>query len=135
MTHNKSASDAALEFAKHLITLSAGVIAFSATFVAKFESAPDWSIAILGLAWLALAVSVASAIRTVSGIVKSRLCTNDDWSINTGEKSATLSRWAFLVGLGLFAAFGMVALVARWNQPAPPDQHEETSQNDQPVVP
>ncbi len=110
MSHNKDASDAALEFTKHLITLSSGVIAFSVTFVAKFEGTPTWSYCILALSWVVLAVSVATAINTVSNIVMSRLHTNDDWSTE-GKNAATWSRWSFLVGLGLFASFGLIALL------------------------
>jgi hypothetical protein len=111
MTHNKDASTAALEFAKHLITLSSGIVALSATFVSDFVDAPRWSLYILFLAWLCLAASVFGGLKTLSGIIQSRLLDTDDWSTGRRAGWAKLSRWSFLVGMALFAGFAAVVLL------------------------
>jgi len=112
VAHNKSASDAALEFAKHLITLSSGVVALSATFVSRLTDAQWWSVVPLLLAWLSLTASVFGGLKTLSLVIKSRLLNTNDWSKNPGERWARLSRWAFLAGVVLFAVFATTVLIA-----------------------
>jgi uncharacterized BrkB/YihY/UPF0761 family membrane protein len=109
--HNKNASDAALEFAKHLITLSSGVFALTATFLTHFDHVPRWSLTILLSAWICLAISVAAGLKTISRIIGSRLHDNDDWSDKNGELVAKTSRWSFFAGIILLGAFGAVALL------------------------
>ena len=111
MTHNRDASDVALEFSKHLITLSSGIVALSATFVSDFVDAPLWSLYFLLAAWLCLAASVFGGLKTISGIIQSRLLQSDDWSTGRRTWWAKLSRWGFLVGMTFFAAFAAAVLL------------------------
>lgn len=113
MTHKKDASDAALEFAKHLITLSSGVVAIGATFASQFQAAPRWSAGLLIIAWCALALSVTAGLKTISCIIMSRIHGNDDWSTGNGQRWAKVSRWSFLFGLSAFGLFAGVALLTR----------------------
>ena len=107
------ASDAALELIKHLITLSSGVLALSATFVTRItDDANRWTLLLLGVAWLALTVSVVAGLQAVSAIVKSRLDGNEEWSIGYGKGAAIASKYAFVVGLASVAAFAFATLVA-----------------------
>jgi len=99
------ADSAAMSLIKQMITLSAGVLALSATFLEKISSLPVWLLLILAGAWLALMLSVFGGIQTLSIIVKSRLNRDDNWSKNSGRRFAQLSKYGFLVGIGLFAVF------------------------------
>jgi hypothetical protein len=111
MSHNTEAADAALEFVKHLITLSSGMVAISATFVSHFSSAPRWSLIILAAGWLLLTASVVGGLNAISSIVMSRLHSNDDWADHPGKAWARLSRWGFVSGLVAFALFASVVLL------------------------
>lgn len=107
------ASDAALELIKHLITLSSGVLALSATFVTRItDRSGRWTLLLLGAAWLALTVSVVAGLQAISAIVKSRLDGNESWSTGYGKGAATASKYAFVVGLALVAAFAFTTLVS-----------------------
>lgn len=108
--HNKEASDAALEFSKHLITLSSGVVAVGATFVSHFDTAPRWSLSILLTAWTTLTISVFAGLKTISFIISSRIHDNNDWAHGSAEKWAKVSRWSFLGGIIVFALFASVAM-------------------------
>ena len=115
------AAETALELVKHLITLSSGVLALSATFVTMITGGPErWTVVLLGLAWLALTASVVAGLQTVSAIVKSRLDGNEDWSTGYGKKAATISKYSFVMGLALFAAFAFATLVT-----SSPDEGKE----------
>jgi hypothetical protein len=96
---------------KQLITLSSGVLALSATFVTRITDATNrWTLVILGAAWLALALSVVAGLQTISAIVKSRLDGNDKWSTGYGKGAAMVSKYAFVAGLGLVAAFALAII-------------------------
>ena len=112
MAHSLDASQAALEFAKHLITLSSGVIAVSAAFVAAFGDVEIWTLPILLVAWALLTVSIVGSLDTTSRIVMSRMNNVDDWSTETGLIAARLSRWCFLLGLLTFALFAAVVVLS-----------------------
>jgi hypothetical protein len=99
------ADSAAMSLVKQMITLSAGVLALSATFLEKISLLPIWLLLILALAWLALMLSVFGGIQSLSIIVKSRLNRDDNWSKGTGRGFAQLAKYGFLAGIGLFAIF------------------------------
>jgi hypothetical protein len=107
----KKADEAALELMKQLITLAAGVLVLSVTFTEKFSCEYVLLFVLLGIAWLALIVSVLFGLQTISAIVKSRLKPEYDWSEGYGKKSAMVSKYSFVIGLALFAIFGFITLV------------------------
>lgn len=104
------ADSAAMSLVKQMITLSAGVLALSATFLEKVSSLPTLLSLILASAWLALILSVFGGIQTLSIIVKSRLNRDEGWSKSSGRKFAQLSKYGFLAGIGLFALFAFCLL-------------------------
>lgn len=99
------ADSAAMSLVKQMITLSAGVLALSATFLEKIGLLPIWLLSILALAWLALLLSIFGGIQTLSIIAKSRLNHDDNWSKDAGRRFARLAKYGFLAGIGLFAIF------------------------------
>jgi hypothetical protein len=108
----KDAHQIALELLKQIITLAAGVLALSATFIEKFGSASIWLLIVLALAWVSLIVSVLMGLEAISAIVKSRLSSDYDWSEGTGRSLASASKYAFVVGIALFAGFALLSLAA-----------------------
>jgi hypothetical protein len=107
---DRSADAAALDLMKQLITLASGVLALSATFIAKLGSLPAGELFWLVVAWAALVVSVISGIETISAIVKSRLDGDEEWSKGHGKKCGTISKWTFIGGVALFALFAFLVL-------------------------
>lgn len=106
------AHEVALDFAKQLITLSSGVLALSATFIRELPAASPVQLALLALSWAALAISVCGGLQTISAIVKSRLNADYAWSTGAGQRYATISKFAFLTGVVLFAAFAFSLLLS-----------------------
>ena len=96
----------ALELMKQIITLASGVVALSATFLEKLHI-ETLSMLILGLSWAALVVSILYGLQTISAIVKSRLNANREWSRGRGQNYARISKYAFVVGISLFALFAL----------------------------
>jgi len=104
------AHEVALELMKQLITLSSGVLALSATFIREFRIEQCGHKILLVLAWLSLSLSVFFGIQTISAIVKSRLNGDANWSTGEGKRNASGSKYCFLLGLVLFAAFALLSL-------------------------
>src|SRR5258708_842087 len=96
------ADSAAIDLVKQLITLAAGVLALSATFLEKV-SPLSWSLLIiLASSWLALIISIFGGLQAMSAIVKSRLDGDLEWSKGRGRSYAITSKYGFLVGITLF---------------------------------
>jgi hypothetical protein len=107
---NSDAHQVALELMKQIITLASGVVALSATFLEKLNIKTP-SMFILGLSWAALIISVLYGLQTISAIVKSRLNSNREWSQGRGQMFARVSKYAFVVGISLFALFALSLFV------------------------
>jgi hypothetical protein len=105
------ADEVALELIKQLITLSAGVLALSATFIDKLPRGPSYILLVLLVSWLALVLSIYCGLKTISTIVKSRLESNDEWSKNEGKKYARACQNLFLGGIAIFASFTFISLI------------------------
>lgn len=106
------ADDVALELMKQLITLASGVLALSATFIEKLRGTPGYLLILLALSWLALIVSVFCGLQTISAIVKTRLEPDEsDWSQGYGKACARLSKYAFVVGIALFATVALLSVL------------------------
>lgn len=101
----------ALELMKQLITLASGVLALSATFLEKLGTDPVERI-VLGLSWLTLVTCIFCALQTISAIVKSRLNPEHQWSKGSGQTYARVSKYAFVIGIFLFAAFAFISFVS-----------------------
>ena len=105
------ADEVALELIKQLITLSAGVLALSATFIDKLPRGPSYILLVLLVSWIALVLSIYCGLKTISTIVKSRLESNDDWSKNEGKRYARWCQNCFLAGITVFASFAFISLI------------------------
>lgn len=105
------ADSAALDLVKQLITLAAGVLALSATFLEKIGAQPLGLLIVLALSWLSLIASVFFGLQTMSVIVKSRINKSDEWSRGRGRAYARNSKFGFLCGITLFAVFAFLLLV------------------------
>jgi len=110
-TECPDAHETALELLKQLITLASGVLALSATFLEKLATLLVPLIVVLGLAWLALVVSVFFGLEAISAIVKSRLDSAHRWSEGYGKTSARISKYAFVLGILLFASFALLVAI------------------------
>ena len=106
----------ALELIKQLITLSSGVLALSATFIDKFKSDSPWILIILILSWFSLIISILAGIQTISIIVQSRLLNIIDWSKDVGQRYASISKYSFVLGVVLFAAFALISFILHPSQ-------------------
>ena|SRR6266404_4429324 len=105
--------EAALELMKQLITLSAGVLALSATFIDKLPKAPSYMLTVLVLSWLALVFSLYCGLKTISAIVKSRLDGNQDWSKGDGKIYALCCEYGFVSGIVIFVLFAFVSKISK----------------------
>jgi uncharacterized BrkB/YihY/UPF0761 family membrane protein len=105
------ADAAALELMKQLITLAAGVLALSATFLEKIGAQPLEFLMVLALSWISLIASVFFGLQTMSVIVKSRINKSDEWSKGRGRTYARNSKFGFLCGITLFAVFAFLLLL------------------------
>ena len=108
--HNNSASDAALDLLKQLITLASGVLALSATFLGKFGSFNALSIGALSLSWFTLMICVGAGLQAISAIVKSRMDDTDAWGSGYAKKAGQISKWCFGIGIFLFVIFASLSL-------------------------
>lgn len=106
-----TSAEAALELMKQLITLAAGVLALSATFIGDFPVRDRWLLALLGVAWLLLATAVLFGLETISAIVGSRLDPEQHWSKGYGKTAARVSKYSFVSGLTTFALFAFLMLL------------------------
>jgi hypothetical protein len=106
--HNLEASEAALLFVKHLLTLAAGVLALSGTFLGRLMPPNPLASGFLITAWVALVTSIFFGLKTVSTIISSRLRDNNRWCDGRGKTFATLSKWSFFAGITAFIIFALV---------------------------
>lgn len=98
----------ALELMKQIITLASGVVALSATFLDKLPTG-TLSLVLLASSWAALVVSIFFGLET---IVKSRLDPEQyHWHKGSGQTYARISKYAFVSGILLFAAFAFLLFV------------------------
>lgn len=104
-----SARSTALELLKQFVALSSGVLALSAAFVEKFWSDKVCLQALLGLSWFLLIVSVICGLQAISSMVQSFRRPEFSWSENATRRFAAGSKWTFVAGLSLFAAFAFFA--------------------------
>lgn len=104
----KDAGDAALELMKQLIALSSGVLALSAAFLEKFHIDNICEYSLLALSWLLMICALVAALDAISAIVKSYLTPEKKWYEGRGKKSASVSKWAFVLGIFVFALLAIV---------------------------
>lgn len=117
------AAETALELMKQLITLSSGVLALSATFIGQFSSSSVVLWGLLVLAWLSLIAAVIAGLDSISAIVKSHLKPDEEnWSEGRGRRSASISKYSFVIGLVLFATFALLTMFWSGKGIRPSDQ-------------
>lgn len=115
------ADEVALELMKQLITLSAGVLALTATFIDKLPKGPSYMLIALLVSWLALVFSLYCGLETISVIVKSRLDGDArNWSQGAGKIYAICCKYGFIIGIVVFAVFAFVSLTYPTPMPIPP---------------
>lgn len=106
----EKAVSTALEFIKQLMTLAAGVLALSATFVTKQGHHSWYLLLFLFGAWSSLLISLVYSFQTISCIVQSQIDSDAEWSEGKGRKWATTAKWLFFTGILLFAMFAFLSL-------------------------
>jgi hypothetical protein len=105
------ADEVALEYIKQVITLAAGVLAISATFIESLGGKTWIHLTVLALSWSSLVISVFFGLQTISAIVKSRLDSDDNsWSQGQGKTYAKLCKYSFVAGIALFAIYALLSL-------------------------
>jgi hypothetical protein len=109
---NRRADTVAIDLVKQLITLAAGVLALSATFLERIGPVSWKLLVVLAASWLSLICSLFGGLQTMSAIVKSRLSQDSEWSKGLGRKYALTSKYGFLVGIALFALFAFFLLAS-----------------------
>jgi glucose uptake protein GlcU len=109
MIDHLKALEFALEWAKHLTTLSAGTLVLSATFIKEVfkDQALRWN-ACLFWAWTTLFVSIVSGVFFI-GSLCSQLDSLESKDLGLyaqpGVSFALLQNGAFLIGTALFAIY------------------------------
>ena len=111
-----------LELMKQLITLSAGVLALSATFLQRLGDVSIILLSLLALSWLALTAALYFGLQTIAAVVEARM--NEDQSENDlpedVKKRSLISKYGFLAGIILFAAFAFASLITAKQSGSPP---------------
>jgi len=97
-----NAAEHAVEYLKQIITLSSGILALSATFLANGAMSSWHEFIFLLLAWTALALAVFFSLQTISAIIKSGINTDFAWHENPGKRTASMAKYTFIAGLVLF---------------------------------
>lgn len=106
------ADETALELMKQLITLASGVLALSATFIARLRDIRPLLLILLAVSWLALLISVFFGLQAIASIVEGRMNRGDDGdSIEEVTKKARVAKFGFLIGIAMFAAFAFGSLI------------------------
>lgn len=105
------AKETALELLKQLITLASGVLALSAAFIEKFATGNPLLLTILGLSWLCLLGAIFAGLQAMSAMVKRLTHPHFSWSEEKLRGFARVSKYCFVVGIGLFAVFAYSAFV------------------------
>jgi hypothetical protein len=110
---SKKAGEIALELLKQLIALSSGVLALSATFIEKLRPSHPLLLSLLACSWLALITAVFTGIQAMSATVKSFHRPEFTFTEKRLRQYARTSKYAFLIGITLFALFAFVSLAAK----------------------
>jgi hypothetical protein len=111
----ESAREKSFEFAqdttKQLITLATAIVALTITFVRDLaQAAPNWSLYVLAIGWLAYFVSILFGVftlMTLTGAVHHVQATIDEDSL---RKMAVGQVLAFIAGTALAIVFGVAAV-------------------------
>lgn len=112
-THNKNASDAALEYVKQLLTLASAVLVVSAIFVSRVSAKGiAGELAILA-AWFFLLISLICGIVFITAVVASRINDDDKWAESTPKRFSRASFRSFSVAIAFFVFFAFQAYSIR----------------------
>ncbi len=95
----------ALEWLKHLITLSSSIIVLSGSLVGIILDNPNWSLWILFSSWILFISVILLCLETISTITYSRINGNNNWTDGTGKNMALASKWLFIIAIVLFVIF------------------------------
>lgn len=121
------ADEAAIDLMKQLITLAAGVLALSATFLEKSGRLSPYLLWVLAASWFALTLSVLGGIQTLSGIVKSRLEGDDNWAQGQCKRYAYTAKFGFIIGIACFLIFAFLLLASPKPETETPIAHPHVS--------
>ena len=111
MTSNElKGLDTALELIKQIISLSAGIIALSGTFLKDMLKQVTPTIYLLFLSWFVLILSIVFGLNTISIMVTSTLSDNLNWYKDEGKYSGRACRWLFVAGIIFFMIFAGVSI-------------------------
>ncbi len=105
MSKPDDAHTIALEWLKHLITLSSSIIVLSGSLVGIMLDNPNWSLWILFSSWILFISVILLCLETISTITYSRINDNNSWTKGTGKNMALASKWLFILAIVLFVIF------------------------------
>jgi Na+/H+ antiporter NhaC len=100
----------AIDFAKQLIALAAGVLALSGTFITKIAAQSLLLLFVLAASWVLLLVSIFCGLQTMSAIILSRLHHDEEWSRGRAKHFASVSKWTFFVAVAVFALYAFLSV-------------------------
>ena len=104
-----TADSTALELLRQLITLASGVLVLSSTFVDKLWSPNVMLQALLAATWIILAGSIVAGLQAMSAMVQGALRPEFPWAKDAIRNWAAGSKWAFIIGIALFAVYAFLA--------------------------
>lgn len=111
MTEASDAHTIAMEWLKHLITLSSSIVVFSGAFAGDFIAEPNLSLLVLGISWASFLATIMLCLDTISSITYSRINSDDSWTTGRGKRTARASKYCFSAGVLLFALFAGANLI------------------------
>ena len=85
MRKDNDAHTIALEWVKHLITLSSSIIVFSGTLVGLVLDEPNWSLGLLVFSWGLFMAVILLSLETISVIINSRINEDNNWTGGKGR--------------------------------------------------
>lgn len=100
----------AVDFAKQLIALAAGVLALSGTFITSIAVQSLLLLGVLATSWILLLVSIFCGLQTMSAIVLSRLHNDEEWSKGRAKRFAAMAKWTFFVAVVVFALYAFLSI-------------------------
>jgi hypothetical protein len=111
---DNDAAQIALEYIKQVITLGAGMLALSGTFIEKLVKEIAYYTLLLPIAWILLLLSIYYGLETISTIIKSKLDQDEnEWSRGHGLRCASICKKCFVGGIAVFLLFVGWALIAQ----------------------
>jgi hypothetical protein len=112
---NDKALSTALEMIKQIITLDAGILALSATFIPSLSKYSIISFICLVANWICFITSIICGINSISAMVRSQIDNDNKWNEGCGKNYALVSKITFVFGFCILVAFAISVLLVPVN--------------------